>query len=98
MNIEKIVVTETLYEFIIQHLPESLEAYQEREGYGLINHICLRPIVRKWYGKQFTTIADVDRHTIKLYHPQFFSDMKRLGELYEEHTGKEVTLRYWEEK
>lgn len=40
--------------------------------------------------------ALVYERVIELHHPQYFSDFENLILRYEQHTGEEVTLRYWE--
>lgn len=46
-----------------------------------------------WIG---SPIAQIDVNTIVLYETQYFEDLRALVAAYEQATGYEITLKYWQ--
>jgi hypothetical protein len=41
-------------------------------------------------------VAEIEGLTIRLFHTNYFSDIEDLARKYEQATGYEVTLKYWQ--
>ena len=90
-------------EYITNNLPKSLKVVVDSEGgcgyYGSTPVIIHGYDVKKrgWFaGGDVIARIDNDRPVVTLYHPQYLSDMERVLAKYEEDSGIEPTLNYWQ--
>ena len=93
MKIERNTKSPDLFEWMKQNLPSSLSAGKNGEGYGYGYYIYAGSAPVFFRGNP---IAEIHNSTIVLFHTNYFSDMEDLGRKYEQETGYEVTLRYWQ--
>lgn len=100
MKVEKIPAGKdyTLWLFIKAHLPPSLKAVKDTDGYGKV-YAVLR---KDWTSHlpfpfdKISRVATVTNDRVELFHPEYFSDFQGILEQYEKTTGEEIILRYWE--
>ena len=89
-----------LWLFMQKHLPSSLIAYKEDDGYGhtfavrvKTNTVANRLPVANWLTDR---IATVWSDSCELFHPQYYSDFEDVIRKYESQYGREVEFRYWQ--
>ena len=102
MKVERVRDVPPLYRFVQTRLPKTLEARILSDGYGCVCtvHVIAEEAGDGWWAwfKRMSSrgIATVYDHTLELRRPEYFSDFETICQDYENQTGKEVTLRYWE--
>ena len=93
MKVEHPKKVPSLWLFAEKHLPPSLKVSRESTGYGYVFGISIRP--RKgWFTESIATIHD---NNVEVFHPQYFSDIEKLVQDYEDLGGGEVTIKLWED-
>jgi hypothetical protein len=87
-----------LWEFFKNNLPDSLVAEKDTDGYGVIYGIYIKEA--KGFLNRINPfsviIARVSGDIVELYQPQYYSDVENIINKFENQTGKEVILEYWE--
>jgi len=103
MKVEKIKEKnpDLLCEWMQTRLPESMRIDKIIIGYGYTHAIYRknyrRPIMDKVFDRVGEAIATIEEDKITLYCPEWYSDFIDLIHGFEaEHTGREVTMRYYE--
>ena len=86
-----------LWMFAKDNLPSSLRATRWTDGYGCTFGINVKEKSLQSYVPCRRGIATIDEKQIKLFQPQYFSDMEDICREYEAETGIEVTLSYWDD-
>lgn len=85
-----------LWRFFKEHLPPSLRATSNDDGYGHQYGIEVKTRGLRSYVPFSDGIATVWDDHVELRHPEYFSDFEDIIRKYEAATGKEVEFRYWE--
>ena len=103
MKIERLRDVPPLYRFIKGRLPKTLEAriYENGYGYECTIHVIAEEEfgtgIYAWFRRLGSRgIAHVYSRSIELRRPEYFADFEALCRNYENETGEEVILRYWE--
>ena len=101
MKIVEMKREQNLYQYARNHLPDSLQAFEQTNEYGDIYGITIHTHFPKRHIFDFfrnEVVAQLDYDTITLFKPQYCSDMENLAASYEKLTGRTVTLRIWEKR
>ena len=101
MKVEKITAKSALYDFFKSRLPDSLEARIVYSGYGSYCSVHAKSHEggRGWWVRfkdQFDPgIATIYARIVELRAPEYFADFEAVCLEYENLTGEEIVLRYW---
>ena len=91
----------SLWDFMSQHLPDSLVARKHSSDYGMFYWIEIFkqgdvqgwPLINEFFDGN---VATIEEGVVTLRDPKYFSDFEDVIRKYESQTGKEVELIYWE--
>ena len=108
MKVEKINLIQRtpFHKWVAENLPSSLRVVRYAAGYGVntyVVHECDQPtglerVINYFRSTPKDPVAVLDYDGMILYHPQYLSDFEDLARKYEEQSGREITLQFWEGK
>jgi hypothetical protein len=96
MKLQRLTKLPALWHFALIHLPATLYAKKEQGDYGWTGTVNIKETGKHWYSWG-PMVAQVRDDEIEVFMPKYFSDIQKLVEDYEDMSGKEVTVKLWEE-
>lgn len=79
--------------FLSENLPKSIHVQVHRDDYGVDYEIHAHGKIGNIYPMSIWTLF---KDCIELRRPEFFSDMEDAIRKYEQQSGKEVILKFWQ--